>query len=146
MRAPSATAKTVADAASIRPVDRAFASFMKVAVANRPITKFETDVPLPDWQLEPDEEALNSAIPDEGIGAPLVDANGNPVGTPSGESQGIPVPSQTGGPDQSELDRIFNGPPPQREPPREPQRQPPPPPRSEPPADPLQPRPEQPQG
>ena len=125
---------------------RAFASFMKVAVANRPITKFETDVPLPDWQLEPDEEALSSAVPDEGIGAPLVDANGNPVGTPSGESQGIPVPSQTGGPDQSELDRIFNGPPPQREPPREPQRQPPPPPRSEPPADPLQPRPEQPQG
>ena len=121
---------------------RAFASFMKVAVANRPITKFETDVPLPDWQLEPDEEALGGALPDEGIGPPLVDANGNPIGTPSGDSQGIPVPSQPGSPDQSELDRIFNSPPP----PREPQRQPPPPPRSEPAPDPLQPRPEQPQG
>ena len=122
---------------------RAFASFMKVAVANRPITKFETDVPLPDWQLEPDEEALGAAAPtDEGIGPPLVDANGNPIGTPPSESQGIPVPGQPGGPDQTELDRIFNSPPPQREP----QRQPPPPPRSEPPADPLQPRPEQPQG
>ena len=120
---------------------RAFASFMKVAVANRPITKFETDVPLPDWQLEPDEEALGGAVPtDEGIGPPLVDANGNPMGTPASESQGIPVPAQPGGPDQSELDRIFNSPPPQREP----QRQPPP--KSEPPADPLQPRPEQPQG
>ena len=36
---------------------RAFADFMRVAVANRPIQKFETDVPLPDWQLEPDEES-----------------------------------------------------------------------------------------
>ena len=71
----------------------------------------------------------------------LVDENGNPIGTPPGESQGIPVPSQPGGPDQSELDRIFNSP----APPREPQRQPPPP-RSEPAPDPLQPRPEQPQG
>ena len=122
---------------------RAFASFMKVAVANRPITKFETDVPLPDWQLEPDEEALGTAIPtDEGIGPSMVDANGNPIGTPPGESQGIPVPSQPGSPDQSELDRIFNSPPPQREP----QRPPPSPPKSEPAPDPLQPRPEQPQG
>ena len=36
---------------------RAFAQFMKVAVAKRPIEKFQTDVTLPEWQLEPDEEA-----------------------------------------------------------------------------------------
>ena len=30
---------------------------MKVAVAKRPVEQFETQVPLPDWQLEPDEEA-----------------------------------------------------------------------------------------
>jgi len=28
-----------------------------VAVAKRPIEKFQTDVTLPEWQLEPDEEA-----------------------------------------------------------------------------------------
>ena len=119
---------------------RAFASFMKAAVANRPITKFETDVPLPDWQLEPDEEAWGLP-PEENVGPALVDENGNPIGTPASESQGIPVPAQPGGPDQSELDRIFNSPPPQRE-----QRPTPPPPRSEPAPDPLQPRPDQPQG
>ena len=118
---------------------RAFASFMKVAVANRPIQKFEIDVPLPDWQLEPDEEVWGIP-PEEGVGPALVDENGNPIGTPAGESQGIPVPTQPGGPDQSELDRIFNSPAPPRE------QRPPPPPRSEPAPDPLQPRPEQPQG
>ena len=118
---------------------RAFASFMKVAVANRPVQKFEIDVPLPDWQLEPDEEAWG-APPAEGIGPALVDENGNPIGTPAGESQGIPVPAQPGGSDQTELDRIFNSPAPPRE------QRPPPPPRSEPAPDPLQPRPEQPQG
>ena len=35
---------------------RAFADFMGVAVANRPVEQFETEVPMPDWQLEPDEE------------------------------------------------------------------------------------------
>ncbi len=36
---------------------RAFAAFMKVAVAKRPVEQFETQAPMPDWQLEPDEEA-----------------------------------------------------------------------------------------
>ena len=36
---------------------RAFAQFMTVAVAKRPIEKFQTDVTLPEWQLEPDQEA-----------------------------------------------------------------------------------------
>jgi penicillin-binding protein 1A len=36
---------------------RAFAQFMTVAVAKRPIEKFQTDITLPEWQLEPDEEA-----------------------------------------------------------------------------------------
>jgi penicillin-binding protein 1A len=50
---------------------RAFADFMKVAVASRPVTKFDTEVTLPEWQLEPDEEAYFGA-PDEN----LVDENG----------------------------------------------------------------------
>ena len=35
---------------------RAFAAFMKVAVTGRPVEKFQTDVKLPSWQLEPDDE------------------------------------------------------------------------------------------
>ncbi|WP_374591847.1 transglycosylase domain-containing protein [Novosphingobium sp.] len=44
---------------------RAFASFMKAAVANRPVEKFETDATLPAWQLEPDDEMLMSGAPED---------------------------------------------------------------------------------
>ncbi len=37
---------------------RAFASYMRFAVKDRPIEKFDTDLKLPDWQLEPDDEYL----------------------------------------------------------------------------------------
>ncbi len=37
---------------------RAFAAYMRHAVSKRPVEKFETELQLPDWQLEPDEEAL----------------------------------------------------------------------------------------
>ena len=36
---------------------RAFAAFMGPAVASRPVENFQTEVVLPDWQLEPDAEA-----------------------------------------------------------------------------------------
>jgi penicillin-binding protein 1A len=52
---------------------RAFAAFMRVAVANRPIEKFDTELKLPDWQLEPDDEA-SFANPDN---YSFVDENGN---------------------------------------------------------------------
>jgi penicillin-binding protein 1A len=56
---------------------RAFAAFMKVAVAKRPIEPFETQVKLPEWQLEPDAEAYYG----EATPAPsMVDADGNPIG------------------------------------------------------------------
>jgi penicillin-binding protein 1A len=44
---------------------RAFAAFMKVAVASRPVEKFATEVTLPAWQLEPDDEAQLGGNPDE---------------------------------------------------------------------------------
>lgn len=44
---------------------RAFAQFMSVAVAKRPIENFQTEVTLPEWQLEPDEEAYFGNV-DEG--------------------------------------------------------------------------------
>ena len=116
---------------------RAFADFMRVAVANRPVEQFETEVPMPDWQLEPDEEAWG--LPYEQEGGLLVDENGMAISPPVDPLAPVPAPGQPGGPDQTELDRIFASPPPPRE------IRPPPPPRSEPPADPSQPRPETPQ-
>jgi penicillin-binding protein 1A len=124
---------------------RAFADFMRVAVANRPVEQFETEVPLPNWQLEPDEESW--AVPYEYDGTALVDENGNPIGGPPPDPLApVPAPTGPGGPDQTDLDRIFASPPPPREQrppgPRE-LRPPPPPPGSEaPPPDPLEPRPE----
>ncbi len=52
---------------------RAFASFMKVAVASRPVEKFDTELILPSWQIEPDDEAL-MADPDN---YSFVDEQGN---------------------------------------------------------------------
>ena len=37
---------------------RAFAAYMKIAVANRPVEPFDTELKLPEWQLEPDDEVL----------------------------------------------------------------------------------------
>ncbi len=50
---------------------RAFADFMRTAVAERPVTPFKTEVELPQWQLESDDEAyMGAPVPDEGFGAP----------------------------------------------------------------------------
>jgi penicillin-binding protein 1A len=38
---------------------RAFAAYMKVAVAHRPVEQFDTQLKLPEWQLEPDDEVLS---------------------------------------------------------------------------------------
>ena len=58
---------------------RAFAAFMKVAVAKRPVEAFDTEVTLPEWQLEPDEEAY-FGTPDEGA---FIDGDGNPIEQPT---------------------------------------------------------------
>ncbi len=54
---------------------RAFAAFMRPATASRPIEQFDTQVTLPEWQLEPDEESYFGA-PDNGA---FVDENGEPL-------------------------------------------------------------------
>src|SRR6476661_7751040 len=110
---------------------RAFASFMQVAVANRPIEQFETQVPMPDWQLTPEEEMYGDTAYDENGMAPMVDENGMPIGTPppdSGYPQQQPMvrPDGTGDPSQQELDQAF---PPQQRQPNQYPRQPQPPPR-----------------
>jgi len=37
---------------------RAFAAYMRYAVKDRPVEEFDTELNLPEWQLEPDEEYL----------------------------------------------------------------------------------------
>ena len=97
----------------------AFHDFMVAAVSGRPVEQFETEVPMPDWQLEPGEE---SYLGNQGVAfEPLVDADGNPIGpspanplAPPPQPGDQPQPGST--PDQTELDRIFGGapPPPER--------------------------------
>jgi penicillin-binding protein 1A len=127
---------------------RAFHDFMSLAVANRPVEQFETQVPMPDWQLSPEEEIYgDQALDANSVQQMMVDENGMPLPNPPQPEPGNPQqqpmvrPDGTGDPSQQELDQAF---PPQRQP--QPQRQPPPqrlpqPQDSTPPPDPLQPRP-----
>ena len=117
---------------------RAFHDFMVRAVAKRPVESFDTQVPIPDWQLTPEEEIAGEPLEQNGF-APMVDENGLPIGMPPSDGamppqqpmfrpDGVRDPSQY--PDQ--------GFPPQQ------QQQPPPPrpqdPRLLPPPDPSEPR------
>jgi len=113
---------------------RAFAAFMKVAVAKRKIEPFETELTLPESELEPDDEAYFGS-PDDVI---FIDENGNPVG----QGDGISPPQTSGGIpgeaqqperlDENFIDRALGrDTPPQRPPvrqaePRPPVRRPPP--------------------
>jgi len=95
---------------------RAFHDFMTIAVANRPVEQFETQVPMPDWQLSPEEEMFGDQPVDANSMQPMVDENGMPIGTPP-DGQGYPPqqqqqqpmvrPDGTGEPSQQELDQAF---------------------------------------
>jgi len=79
---------------------RAFASFMKVATANRPVEKFATDAVYPE-RLEEDEEFEELIDGLEDVEVPeLEDVHGLPIeGVP--EVNGVPVPGRT---EQERLD------------------------------------------
>ena len=135
---------------------RAFHDFMSVAVANRPVEQFQTQVPMPDWQLTPQEQIYGDQPVDMNDAGSMVDANGMPFGSPPPSDQGNPPqqqpivnPDGNGEPTQQELDQAFPpqqprrpGYPPQPQPrqPRYPP-QPQPQPDSTPQPDPSQPRP-----
>jgi penicillin-binding protein 1A len=110
----------------------AFHDFMVKAVARRPAEEFETEVTLPNWQVEGDNEAW-AGEPDDFM---LVDPDGNPI-APGGQARpeaaaepARPAPRDEPPPEeelnQDWLDRVTgrNRPPP-------PQRDPPPPPDDE---------------
>ena len=97
---------------------RAFHDFMTVAVANRPVQQFQTQVPMPDWQLSPEEEMYGDQPVDMNDMAPMVDENGMPIGTPpptdqSSQQPQMVNPDGTGQPTQEDLDQAF---PPQQQP------------------------------
>jgi penicillin-binding protein 1A len=106
---------------------RAFHDFMSVAVAKRPVEQFETQVPVPDWQLTPEEEVYGDTGIDTGTSQPMVDENGMPLSPPPPSDSGYPQqqqqpvvrPDGTGEPTQQELDQAF--PPQQQQPPPQPQ-------------------------
>ncbi len=139
-------AKTVGGLQGGTAPARAFHDFMAVAVANRPVEQFQTQVPMPDWQLTPEEEMYGDTAIDANALQPLVDENGNPLpiqALPQQPDSPPPLvrPDGTGEPSQQELDQAFPPAPPQppqRIPPQPPRR---PDPRSTPPAEPTEPRP-----
>lgn len=97
---------------------RAFAAFMRPAVANRPAEEFETEVTLPEWQIEPDDESYGA--PDNAI---FVDEDGNPIPREEANPDAVqdPPPEDDGTIDQDWLDRMTgrgqrDAPPPRREP------------------------------
>ena len=51
-------AKAVRGLQGGRAPAQAFAAYMRYAVRDRPVEQFDTELNLPEWQLEPDEEAL----------------------------------------------------------------------------------------
>jgi penicillin-binding protein 1A len=144
---------------------RAFHDFMTVAVATRPVEWFDTQGPMPDWQLTPEEEVYGDQPVDSNDMGSLVDENGMPIGTPQPfpafpdqQQQPMVRPDGTGDPAQQQFDPLAPQPQPQARTPGyapqpQPQRQPayppppqrqPVPPRSVPPADTTQPRPQAP--
>jgi penicillin-binding protein 1A len=78
---------------------RAFADFMRYAVAKRPVEKFDTELKLPEWQLEPDDEVL-LGDPDDYY---MVDENGNLIEPERGGEPG------QDGPPLSDRPRLPDG-------------------------------------
>lgn len=76
---------------------RAFAAFMRTAVASRPVEKFQTEAVLPAWQIEPDDEAMMSGSPADYY---YVDEQGNLV---SPSRQNAPPPTDATAADEGGL-------------------------------------------
>ncbi|MFU7529671.1 transglycosylase domain-containing protein [Qipengyuania sp. ASV99] len=68
-------AKAVPGLQGGRAPAQAFAAYMRYAVKDRAVEEFDTELNLPDWQLEPDEEAL-FGDPDEYY---FIDEQGNMI-------------------------------------------------------------------
>lgn len=83
-------ARPVRGLAGGRAPAEAFRAFMIRAVAKRPVEQFETQVTLPDWQLEPDDEAYYTNSSDQ----PMVDENGLPINPETSDDYLQPQPER----------------------------------------------------
>ena len=72
-------AKAVGGLQGGRAPARAFSQYMRIAVARRPVEPFDTEVVLPEWQLEEEGEAYFGEPGAEGF----VDENGMPIELPA---------------------------------------------------------------
>ncbi len=89
-------AKSVSGLSGGRAPARAFAAYMRYAVKDRPVEKFHTELKLPEWQLEPDDEFL-FGNPDDYF---YVDDQGNliePNGPQEPREDGLPIEVPTPG-------------------------------------------------
>ncbi|WP_066584111.1 transglycosylase domain-containing protein [Sphingomonas pruni] len=83
---------------------RAFAAFMKIATAGRPVETFDTQVTLPEWQLDNESDF---GQPDNGL---FVDPDGNPI-PPDQIAPDAPIGGGDAGmPPQSEDDQPQTAP------------------------------------
>ncbi len=122
-------AKAVAGLQGGRAPAQAFAAYMRFAVKNRPVEEFDVTLELPEWQLEPDEEALFGS-PDDYY---YIDEQGNlvepgrrePEDSPFGVEGEQPAPPAAS---RDFLEEATGGQLPQKQPPLQPQpqRRPPP--------------------
>ena len=117
-------AKAVPGLQGGRAPAQAFAGFMRYAVKDRPVEELETTVELPEWQLEPDKEAM--------FGQPedyyFIDEQGNLVEPARREPSDSPFGSDPDAPPAASEDFLEEAtggqiPRPQREPRRPPQPQ-----------------------
>ena len=74
---------------------QAFAAYMRYAVKDRPVEQFDTELKLPEWQLEPDDEYM--------LGDPedyyFIDEQGNLIEPGTGEyPDEMPLPAEGGDP------------------------------------------------
>ncbi|MEA1014275.1 PBP1A family penicillin-binding protein [Sphingosinicella sp. LY1275] len=93
---------------------RAFRDHMVRAVARRPVEKFDIEVALPDWEMEPDEEAWFGE-PENGPVIPgdpgmMVDPDGNPIAPQPGQPIDVapqPLPAPADDPRREELNQEW---------------------------------------
>jgi penicillin-binding protein 1A len=123
-------AKAVPGLQGGRAPAQAFAAYMRYAVKNRPVEEFDVTLELPEWQLEPDEEAMFGE-PDDYY---YIDEQGNLIepgrrDDGAGEPFGIEGERGANAPpaaSQDFLEQATGGSLPQNpRPPREPRRPPP---------------------
>ncbi|TCJ41380.1 transglycosylase domain-containing protein [Parafrankia sp. BMG5.11] len=80
---------------------RAFAAYMKYAVRDRPVEQFNTELKLPEWQLEPDDEQMYGD-PDDYYyideGGNLIEPQRPASGAPGQKQDPFPANGEQGGP------------------------------------------------